>query len=423
MNKNISAILLLFVGIFFFSSCLEDECIDQREYFRYDPVYMTLDEIRVPFDFDNSQRELQNPGKMYYYKEYLFINEMGQGVHVYNNQNPENPTYEVFYKIPGNFDIVIKDDIMIADNVMDLITLDISSIQSPSFVSRVENYKETYMSGDENQRYYAYSERSNVKEIVNCSDSNFGFNEFWRNDVFFTTFDNAAVFNGAAETTGSSGSGIGGSTARFTIVNDYLYAVDQSSLISMDISSPSSPSVVKRNQLGWGIETIFPYNGYLFIGSNSGMYVYGLDNPDSPSKLSTFEHARACDPVVAQGNYAYVTLRDGSRCEGFTNQLEIIDISNINSPNLIKIHQMDNPHGLSINGDVLYLSEGEYGLKILDVSNKENVKELSYNRNVKSTDVIYLGNGHLLSVGADGFHQFDVSNPKEIKELSFIAVQ
>ena len=37
----------------------------------------------------------------------------------------------------------------------------------------------------------------------------------------------------------------------------------------------------------------------------------------------------SCDPVVVQGDYAFVTLRGGTECQGFSNQLDIIDISTL----------------------------------------------------------------------------------------------
>ena len=420
MNKISFFLLFALFGSIFFTSCLEDKCVDNMEYYQYNSVTMTLAEIRSDIVVDIMERQIQNPGKMYYYKDHLFINEKGKGVHVYNNINVANPSYVAYYSIPGNFDIVIKDDILIADNAMDMITLDISDLTSPQFLNRIENFKEVYMSDNEDQQYYIYSERLKARQIIDCADSNFGNNQFWRGGVWLTDFDAGGVI--LNETGGSGSTGVGGSTARFTTVNDYLYTVDHSNLISFDISNPSNPTKEAKNSIGWGIETIFPYEDKLFIGSNAGMYIYGLSNPASPVRLTSFQHARACDPVVAQGNWAYVTLRDGSQCEGFTNQLEIIDVTNVLDPGDVYIHKMDNPHGLAINGDILYLSEGEYGLKVLDVSKKDKVKEVHYDRTIKSIDVIYLGNDHLLSIGADGFYQFDVSDPQNIVELSHIPV-
>ena len=100
--------------------------------------------------------------------------------------------------------------------------------------------------------------------------------------------------------------------ARFTIVDDYLYTIDSWTLKSYDISDQLNPVYKEDVNLGWGIETIFPYNGNLFIGAQSGMHIYNLDNKESPEWVSTYEHMTSCDPVVVQGDYAFVTLRGGT---------------------------------------------------------------------------------------------------------------
>lgn len=406
------------------TSCLSDECTEQRSYFRYDPVYMTASQFRVNVSTEPA-KALENPGKMYFYKDFLFINQKGEGVHIYDNSDKNNPTFVTFYNIPGNFDIVIKDDLLVADNVIDLITIDISDIYNPLTINRIEDYKGDYSwVTNDNHTYHTYSIASPVKEIVDCSDTNFGFDNFWRGDVFFTLENSSVVLdaNGSNNWSGSS-VGIGGSTSRFTIKGDYLYTVSYSDLLSYEFKNGNAPIFKSSNNLGWNIETIYPYKDNLFIGSQSGMFIFGLTNPENPNKISTFEHARACDPVVVSGNTAFVTLRDGSECTGFLNQLDVIDISDLTNPTLIKSYSMKNPNGMAVNGDKLYLSESAFGIKVLDISDNSKVKELAWDKNKASSDLIYLGDNKLMSIGSDGFHQFDVSDDNTLKEISHIPVK
>ena len=72
---------------------------------------------------------------------------------------------------------------------------------------------------------------------------------------------------------GAESTGVGGSTARFTIVGNYLYVVDNTSLKVFDIANPAVAPVMKsKTELGINIETIFPYQDKLFIGSSFSMY-------------------------------------------------------------------------------------------------------------------------------------------------------
>ena len=65
----------------------------------------------------------------------------------------------------------------------------------------------------------------------------------------------------------------------------------------------------KVNVGSWNVETIFPFKDKLFIGSQNGMFVYNINNADNPSLVGQFSHVQSCDPVIADDDYAYVTLR------------------------------------------------------------------------------------------------------------------
>src|SRR5688572_8919179 len=93
--------------------------------------------------------------------------------------------------------------------------------------------------------------------------------------------------------------GTGGSLARFTIAANHLYLADHSSLVVFDLAIPANPVRKTEIQIGFGVETIFPYQDKLFIGSNTGMFIYSIANPSNPVKLGEARHVRSCDPVVA----------------------------------------------------------------------------------------------------------------------------
>jgi len=222
-------------------------------------------------------------------------------------------------------------------------------------------------------------------------------------------FSALAVFLGACASEADlapsgSNTGVGGSMARFAISGDYLYTVDNIALNVFNVADASNPSQVNHSYVGVNIETIFPKDSTLFIGSQEGMYIYDITSPTQPEFLSVFSHIVSCDPVVADDRYAYVTLRsETGLCGRNTNQLDIIDIQDLRNPVLQASYAMKGPRGLGIDGETLFLCDN--GLKVYNVSNIHNI-DLQYQFNIEAHDVIpYQGN--LMVIGADGLYQYD----------------
>src|SRR5690606_1133897 len=101
---------------------------------------------------------------------------------------------------------------------------------------------------------------------------------------------------------GGAGTGISGSFAQMTIMGDYLYVLDNNRLKPYNISNPTNLVIGEEAWLSWDTETIFPYDGYLYLGTTTGMMIYNTANPASPQYVGAISHARACDPVVVEGN-------------------------------------------------------------------------------------------------------------------------
>ena len=217
--------------------------------------------------------------------------------------------------------------------------------------------------------------------------------------------------------------GKAGSLARFAVDNNHLYTVDDYDMQVFDITQLTDPIAGNKLNIGFMIETIFPYKDKLFIGSQTGMFIYETSNPENPGYVSSFEHATSCDPVVANDSIAYVTLRSGNTCEGVLNQLDIVDVRDVYSPHLATSYAMENPHGLGIDGTTLFICEGEYGLKVFDASNTYAIDQnlIAHFQDVHAYDVIPM-NGILMMIGDDGLYQYDYTDLSNIRLLSKLTV-
>jgi hypothetical protein len=231
--------------------------------------------------------------------------------------------------------------------------------------------------------------------------------------------------SGGSLESGMSSDGKGGSMARFCIMDDILFTVDNSTLKSFGISNPENPVFFENRtqHLGFGIETIFPMDTLLFIGSQTGMHIYRIVNGQYPNHLSTTQHITSCDPVVAQGEYAYVTLNSNNTwCGRNTNLLQIYDISNLEMPVHIKDIRFISPSGLGVDGNKLFVCDR--GLKVFDITDPTSPLFVDdfYSADIDGVsdayDVIPLG-GNLILVASGGIYQLDYTGD-ELKLLSKI---
>jgi len=399
MKKNLFNAVLLLFACMLFSQCKKDE----YEVIKITKM-ITVDQMRaLPVGLSKAA-QAKKIGKIYIYNNYLFINEPNEGIHIYNNTNPASPVNIAFLKIPGNVDLAVQNNVLYADNFIDLLAFDISNMNSIKLVKRVNNvFRQVYSPGV--QKYLYYTKDTVVKKER------------------YTGVINDMSSYSSSSSQGSS-SGQGGSMARFTLMNDYLYTVGVDELGLFDVKNASSPSYIKSINLGWGVETIFPYDNKLFIGTNTGMHIFNAADAANPVKLSTYSHVFACDPVVVQGKYAYVTLRTGTFCRQASNQLEVVDIEDPAKPKQIAVYPMQNPHGLSVNRNNLFLCEGNFGIKSFNITDNKSIANnmLQHLQSIKSYDVI-AGPKSLIVTGEDGVYQFDYTNPSNLKQLSLIAVE
>lgn len=377
------------------------------------PVLLQVNTFREKDIIIEPGRPLDSPGKIYIFGNSLFISEPGEGIHILDNTNPTTPKNISFIEIPGTADLAINSNILYADNYVDLLAFDISD---PTDIKLVKRELDVF------PNLYSYEETGTIvtyKDTVITSVEQHMTVGWWGRPAFRTDF--MAFANSDASKVGGQSYGQGGSMARFTLLNNHLYTVDHNQLRVFDVNEPKDPAFLKEIELGWGIETIFPFQDKLFIGSMTGMFIYDASNPASPVQMSRYDHITACDPVVANETHAFVTLRSGVTCRMGVDELHVLDIVDPYQPKLVKTYPMENPHGLALAGDHLYIAEGMHGLKSFNVSNVLNIHPLERLNSLKSVDIIP-GPKSLIVIGPEGVCQYDYAQPNKLRRLSCISV-
>ncbi|MFT6528764.1 MAG: hypothetical protein ACJAZB_000396 [Psychrosphaera sp.] len=110
-----------------------------------EPIYMSMSQIRnsdeIFFDSTNSQHladkwshlgyktqgfyGVDNAAKIIIYHDYLFVNDRFKGTHVFDNSEPATPKHIAYFRIVGNQDIAIKDNILYLDSYTDIVAIDL----------------------------------------------------------------------------------------------------------------------------------------------------------------------------------------------------------------------------------------------------------------------------------------------------------
>lgn len=406
--KNFPLLTVLFFSLLI-TSCEKDNDADFVNVAI--PVTQSIADFRASVEVVEP-RNIQESGKIYSWKDYIFINDKMEGVHIIDNSDPRNPQNIKFIKIPRNMDIAIRNDKLYADSGMDLVVFDISDLNSISEIARIKDVfpNDYYTAMPEGAAYVEHSNFDPTQEVV------VGY-VMERKKVIphrtgWVSFDRGNAM--AAE--GGGNTGTGGSMARFSIKDEYLYVADEANLSAFDISNASSPNLLNQEYVGWNIETIFNYEDHLYLGSDRGMYIYSIEDPTKPQSVSYLEHVLGCDPVVVKDNYAYVTIRGGNLCGQDFNQLDVVDISDKQNPFIANTYEMHNPFGLGVKDEWLFVCDGSAGLKVYDIENTPDLRLIDQFSNISTFDVIPLDE-KLLMVGDNILYQYSYKGD-EINLLS-----
>ena len=405
--------------------CTQDFGTIELTYSKATAIYGDLSDIRNKPLLETA-RDIKNPGKIYVGKDLLLIGEENEGIHVLDNSNPSNPTNVSFIQIPGNKEFFVKDSYIYAESLYDMLKIDISTPTNPVLLSRAENSiadEETFKNLDGETligfEFEEVTENFNADdEVVNLINNNH--QPFYYFDYAQQIIPESAV---PASFAGNSSNG-NGSVNRVAFHNDHVYVISRANLTIFEDNG--NLTKVYSQFMGSNMETVFPDKDRLFIGTQNAMMLLDISTPQQPNYVSNFWHATACDPVYPEGNVAYVTLRTGDQnnCPGDENALIVLDITDPYIPIEQAEFVMDSPYGMTMIGHLLYVGEGDNGLRIFDATDRLNIKQIKHDKNVTAYDVIAhpTKSNILLISGPEGIGQYEVDNDQSFNLIHQIGV-
>lgn len=394
-------------------SCTKDYGKVEVTYQEATAIYGDIEAIRSQ-PLNETIREITNPGKIYLGNDVILIGEEQEGIHVIDNSDPINPTSVNFINIPGNKEFFVKDNKIYAETYYDLVKIDISDMYNAVLDSRAEFvFQDLWKNGEQTLIGFSY------KEVTTTLDQKDDFYQqvLAENEIYLDYAKNIIPKSALPSSFAGSGSNVSGTANRVTYTKEHVYIIGNNSMYIVADHSQGLKKVDSKTNIGDGVETIFPFEDNLYIGSRSAVNIFNISDPKQPIEAYEFEHATACDPVLPADGVAYVTLRtaDFSACPGNTNSLLVLDTRDIYDVEQKKEIAMSSPFGMTIIGDDLYIGEGDNGLKIFDISNKYEPELKKSLDNIIAYDVIphpTISN-LILTTGLDGVSQYMINDNGE----------
>lgn len=399
-------------------TCLQlTNCDNDNDEF-LDPVTVTVPVIKSKTEVRNSisvesAQPTNSDGKIYVYDDLLFYIAQNSGIHIFNNQDPSNPQNLVFIQLEGVHDISVRDNILYADNFMDLVVFDISDISAIQLVNIEENMLSYYADFPDDVLYFldtypasedefiANYETVTMERVEVENDQNI---YEWNTSIWLDVLNSPE--------SGGFNVGTGGSYAKFQIYNNALYTIDDYRLYTFDITDYNNITLASSTWMenwfgGAELETTYILKNNLFIGATNGMHIVSLQSEFNPVYTSSFLHATGCDPVVVEANTAYITVRGGNSCGSIEDQINVIDVTDISSPTEYSTYFLSSPYGLGVKDQVLYVCN-DNGINVFNAQNP-NALVLKNTYNSTAKDLIPLAT-HLIAVGENVIHQYNYTD-------------
>ena len=223
--------------------------------------------------------------------------------------------------------------------------------------------------------------------------------------------------------------GQSGSITRFAIYNNYMYVLNLNEVQTYNLGQDNKPVLFHTLATDYGLETIQVYDGSIYVGSTTALYILDITRPGAPTLLSktdpdAFDFVERCDPVVIKNNYVYSTLKVIQNSCGTisaNSALVVYDITDKVAPFVVSEILMNIPNGLGYNETHLFVcDEGVDQVVVFDLENPGNPTPTNFNISITDpVDLIINGKTMIVSTKTD-FQIYDISDVANIKRTALI---
>ena len=191
-------------------------------------------------------------------------------------------------------------------------------------------------------------------------------------------------------------------------VGNLLYIADgDGGLKIFDTDDYSFKSELILGSHAFGLDI---YKNYAFIADGEeGLKIVDISNPDNPFLVSTYKDDGSgyCINVTINKNYAYLA---------YDKKVIILNVSNPSSPSFVSSISTKWAVDTTVLNNLLYIADGDAGIKIVNVSNKQKPK-IIYSLKTNFAHHIELKDNYIFIADDESIKILDDKNYKIIKEI------
>lgn len=124
-----SKFIIVLLSTLTFQSCIcfgDCDFDDVRVRSAYNPILLDRNDFENSVSI-NEPKSIVNSGKIYVKDSFLFINEINEGFHIYDNSDPSQPKALKFINAPGSTDLAIRNQTLYINQATDLVAVNINT--------------------------------------------------------------------------------------------------------------------------------------------------------------------------------------------------------------------------------------------------------------------------------------------------------
>ncbi len=205
--------------------------------------------------------------------------------------------------------------------------------------------------------------------------------------------------------------------------NQYIVASGGSKMWIINVQNPTTPSLVSTVDVAPGTtcEGIATSGTYAYIAAGAaGLKIYSIATPATPTLVASIDSLGYAESVVISAPYAFIA----SNTSDFVGRSFIIDISTPAAPVYKSTmlgyggyHQY-----MGVRSGYAYICDYNGGLQVINVANVTNpVNVVSIPSGPRSASIVFDGNYAYVAVGDSGMKIYNVVNPAAPAFVSRIA--